>query len=509
MRTAVVYTRVSSEDQVGGTSLATQAQACRAWCQAKDYAIAAEFTDAGESARTARRPQFLAALEWASKHRPDAFVVLRFDRFARNATDHAVCASRLAGYGTRLVSVQEPTEDDPAGRLLATMLAGIAQFDNEVRADRARRAMVDVVRRGGWVWQAPYGYLAAREGRLPILAPHPEQAPVVRDLFEALAGGRRNHAETLRAGAQATGLAQQRIHHLLRAPIYVGRIVSRLLPEPVDAAFPGLIHMATWRAVQGVLAGRGVVPRRARDDAYPLRGIVTCAACGGTVTGAASRGRGGRRYAYYACRRGCVRIAPEVAHERLEVYLTTRAAEALPALQRVARLSAQMVAEHQRGALERQQRAEAGLSSAIGRRDRLTALALAGDIGQDEYREHRARVDADIEAAQAVAEAATVTQYDTDRAVQMAMALLSDPARLWRELDLARRQLLVRVLFGSTLALGPGGFCRTATSGDGYGVLEVFRGGGDGVACPAPGDVEPTLDRLVRLGPSIANLLAA
>jgi DNA invertase Pin-like site-specific DNA recombinase len=505
LRTAVVYTRVSSEDQVKGTSLATQAQACRAWCSANAYRVAAEFTDAGESARTAQRPQFLAALEWASRHRPDAFVVLRMDRFARNATDHAVCASRLAGYGTRLVSVQEPTEDDPAGRLLTTLLAGIAQFDNEVRADRAKRAMQDVVKRGGWVWQPPYGYAAARDGRLPILIPHPERGPVVRDLYDGLAAGRRNHAETLRHGASATGLAEQRVHHLLRSPIYAGRIVSRLLPEPVDAAVPGLIAPATWRSVQDVIAGRGFVPRRARDEAYPLRGVVRCATCGGPITGAASRGRSGQRYAYYACRRGCVRMAPDDAHEQLEAYMASEAAAAIPVLRRVARLSAGMVAEAQRDALARQQQAEARQAAILARRARLTDMALAGDVEADEYRHHRAKIDQEVEAAKIAVERATVAQFDTDQAISMALALLQEPARLWRQVDLARRQQLVRVLFGSTLALGKGGFCRTAVSDCNDGVLRITADTAAGVVRPAGVLVE----HLRELLPAIADLLAA
>jgi hypothetical protein len=323
----------------------------------------------------------------------------------------------------------------------------------------------------------------------------------VRDLFDGLATGRRNHAETLRHGASVTGLAQQRVHHLLRAPIYAGRIETELLPEPIDAAFTGLITPATWRTVQGVIAGRGFLPRRGRDEAYPLRGILTCAECGGPITGAASRGHTGRRYAYYACRRGCVRMAPDEAHEQLDAYMASEAAAAMPALERVARLSAEMVAEAQRVALARQQQAEAKLAAILARRDRLTALAMAGDVGQDEYRTHRAKVDADIDAAKADAERATVGQYGLDQAVTLAMALLRDPARLWRQMDLGRRQQLVRVLFGSTLALGRSGYCRTTASDCSGGVLQAAAATDGGVACP--------VGNLVELIPAMTALLAA
>ena len=56
---AVIYTCVSTKEQSQeGYSLAAQRDACLQWITSHDGELVAEFCDAGESARTADRPEF-------------------------------------------------------------------------------------------------------------------------------------------------------------------------------------------------------------------------------------------------------------------------------------------------------------------------------------------------------------------------------------------------------------------------------------------------------------------
>ena len=59
MRVAI-YTRVSSEEQVQGTSLESQETICRQFADRNGYDVAAVFTDRGESAKTTDRKEFQA-----------------------------------------------------------------------------------------------------------------------------------------------------------------------------------------------------------------------------------------------------------------------------------------------------------------------------------------------------------------------------------------------------------------------------------------------------------------
>ncbi len=122
----IIYIRVSSDEQVQGTSLDSQESKCRAYCADKNVQVEHVFREEGESAKTADRTELLKALDYCRKHRGKiaAFVVYKVDRFARNAEDHFAVKSRLLKYGTKLHSATEAIGDDPVSKLLETMLAG-------------------------------------------------------------------------------------------------------------------------------------------------------------------------------------------------------------------------------------------------------------------------------------------------------------------------------------------------------------------------------------------------
>ena len=71
------------------------------------------FIDAGESAKTTDRPEFLQLLEHCRRGRGRirAVVVHSVTRFSRNTTDHHAIASLLRGLGISLRSVTEPLDD--------------------------------------------------------------------------------------------------------------------------------------------------------------------------------------------------------------------------------------------------------------------------------------------------------------------------------------------------------------------------------------------------------------
>ena len=59
-RSALIYVRVSSQQQVGNFSLEVQEEACRAYCHAKGWPIARVFVEEGQSAKTTERTQLKA-----------------------------------------------------------------------------------------------------------------------------------------------------------------------------------------------------------------------------------------------------------------------------------------------------------------------------------------------------------------------------------------------------------------------------------------------------------------
>lgn len=137
-KTGIAYCRVSSKDQLEGTSLESQERYCQEYAEREGVQILKLFIERGESAKTANRSELLKAVAFCSdkKQRVDFFIVYKLDRFARNADDHLALRAMLKKVGTELRSVTEPIDETATGRLMETVIAGFAEFDNNVRTER-------------------------------------------------------------------------------------------------------------------------------------------------------------------------------------------------------------------------------------------------------------------------------------------------------------------------------------------------------------------------------------
>jgi site-specific DNA recombinase len=102
---AVIYLRVSTKEQAEeGYSIPAQAEACRRFIVDRDWELADEFVDRGESARTADRPQLQAMLARLAEDRSiDCLVVHKLDRPGPSRTTRrsVPCSARPACNYTR------------------------------------------------------------------------------------------------------------------------------------------------------------------------------------------------------------------------------------------------------------------------------------------------------------------------------------------------------------------------------------------------------------------------
>lgn len=159
----IIYVRVSSDEQVLGTSLESQVDLCVRYCQERHIEVLEIFRDEGASAKTANRPELIRALDFCRKHKSkvQVFVVAKVDRFARNTEDHFTVRGKLGQYGVTLHSVTEPIGNSPTEKLLETVLAGSAEFDNAIRMQQCIDGMKSRIGDGIWPFRPPLGYLPA------------------------------------------------------------------------------------------------------------------------------------------------------------------------------------------------------------------------------------------------------------------------------------------------------------------------------------------------------------
>jgi len=129
---AVIYARVSTSDQ----SCERQIADLTAFAERGGYEIIDVFkeTASGTSVSRTARNQIM---EFAQARQINAVLVTELSRWGRSTQDLLETLNRLAGWKVSVVAMSGMTFEfeTPHGRMMATMLAGIAQFERDLISD--------------------------------------------------------------------------------------------------------------------------------------------------------------------------------------------------------------------------------------------------------------------------------------------------------------------------------------------------------------------------------------
>ena len=178
-----IYARVSSDRQDVDLSIAAQLRALREYAAKQGDQGVREYVDEAESGRTADRPQFQRMIAEARRaSRPfQLILVWKYSRFARSREDSAVFKSLLKKHGVRVVSITEPFDDSPTGRLMEAIIESLDEFYSANLGQEVLRGMRESASRGFYVAsRAPYGYwrVKVKDGKMEraTLQPDPGTA---------------------------------------------------------------------------------------------------------------------------------------------------------------------------------------------------------------------------------------------------------------------------------------------------------------------------------------------
>ena len=147
-----IYARVSTEEQAErDLSIPFQLERCRYHAQGKGWEVVKEFVDAGESARTDKRPEFQKMITSARAKEFDVILIHKFDRFARNDYDFITYEKELEDLGIIVESVSEPGDaSTPAGYISRRMMQVISTWYSKNLAIEVKKGLLKKVETGGW-----------------------------------------------------------------------------------------------------------------------------------------------------------------------------------------------------------------------------------------------------------------------------------------------------------------------------------------------------------------------
>ncbi|HET9285298.1 MAG TPA: recombinase family protein [Candidatus Angelobacter sp.] len=311
----IIYCRVSSKDQVKGTSLDSQEADCRALARTKHSAILKVFLERGESAKFADRTALMELMEYCreNKGRINYLFVWKLDRLARNVSDFYSLKALLLKYGVKVVSVTEPIDDNPEGKLLETILAGFAEFDNDIRAMRSVQGMRRRIQEGIFPFKPPLGYTCEQFKKHGLKKAEPDRPEeplftALQQIWKEFATGAYTKAEIRRlmtqrgiASRMGRPLPPQSIDNLFRNKYYAGILVDPWSGDEHEGRHIPLVSREVFARVQEVVCRKNrSKPHAEQRSELPLRGLARCPHCTKYLTGGFSRGRS-RLYGYYTC----------------------------------------------------------------------------------------------------------------------------------------------------------------------------------------------------------------
>ncbi len=149
---AALYCRVSTADQ----SCERQERDLTAFAARAGYAVVGIFRETGSGVRLdrAERKRVLALVQ---RHEIDAVLVTELSRWGRSTTDLLATLKELEARRVSLVAMSGMTFDlaTPHGRMMATMLAGIAEFERALTTERIRSGIAAAKARGKRLGRQP------------------------------------------------------------------------------------------------------------------------------------------------------------------------------------------------------------------------------------------------------------------------------------------------------------------------------------------------------------------
>lgn len=142
VKKVIGYTRVSTEEQ-GRSGLGLEAQRAAIRAQATAHGWDVEWIeDSGESASSLKRPGMLEALDLLKRGDADAIVIAKLDRLSRSVQDFAQVLDTAKRQRWAVIALDLGVDTTTTtGRLVANIMAAVAQWEREIISDRTSLAL--------------------------------------------------------------------------------------------------------------------------------------------------------------------------------------------------------------------------------------------------------------------------------------------------------------------------------------------------------------------------------
>ncbi|MCI3922469.1 recombinase family protein [Paenibacillus sp. TRM 82003] len=309
MKKVAIYTRVSTDGQASeGFSLQAQYDAIVNFVRAQGWELIRVYTDPGVSAKDLNRPGVKEMITDLKAGKFDGVLVHKLDRLTRNIGDLYDLVELVNEYNVKLISLSENIDTStPGGRMFVYFLGIFAQLFRENLREETLKGLQKRAQEGLRNTFAPFGYERGENGSL---IPVPEQAEIVRNIFDLYANKRYGFSRIVLALNQPdsyTGLRggymhESTVQRILTNYTYIGKNHWKKKDAPEseriirDADHEPIVDEVTFQRAQDIMKRRSLGEMSRSSYDHPFSTILRCGACGGPYHGQVNGKEGYRTY---------------------------------------------------------------------------------------------------------------------------------------------------------------------------------------------------------------------
>ena len=193
MKTAAIYTRVSSDQQKENKTIGSQVDELLHFAEEQGYVVPDGyiFKDEGYSGAILVRPGLEKVRDLSAEGQIQAVLIYSPDRLSRNYAYQVVLLDEFAACGVEVLFVNSPKADTPEEALLLQFQGMISEYERAMIKERSRRGKRFKAKSGvvSVLCGAPYGYnyIKKTDEAAAYYEINEEQAIVVREVYRLYA----------------------------------------------------------------------------------------------------------------------------------------------------------------------------------------------------------------------------------------------------------------------------------------------------------------------------------
>jgi site-specific DNA recombinase len=345
MKTAAIYTRVSSDQQKDNKTIGSQVDELLHFAQEHGYLVPEEyiFRDEGYSGAILVRPGLEKVRDLSAEGQIQAVLIYSPDRLSRNYAYQVVLMDEFASCGTEILFINSPKADTPEEALLLQFQGMIAEYERAIIKERSRRGKRFKAKSGvvSVLCGAPYGYnyIKKTDDTAAYYEINEQEASVIREMFrmytEDFCGmgtvARQFTAEKIPTRKNIGKWERSVIWAMLRNPAYYGKACygktehaerqritkplrakggfvaqngcNREKPreEWIEIPVPAIISQETFDIAQERLKSNKLHSQRNTKVETLLQGMMVCSECGYSLYRTHTTTSAKKKIYYYRC----------------------------------------------------------------------------------------------------------------------------------------------------------------------------------------------------------------